>query len=79
VQHDRRRDYGSGRHVDIVRERVRSPISDVELVGVDMTLSTIETAITALTARRMAPDQVDRYARLLQRAQRDCLGRAAAE
>jgi hypothetical protein len=44
-----------------------------------MTLSTIETAITALTARRMAPDQVDRYARLLQRAQRDCLGRAAAE
>ena len=46
-----------------------------EVAGSDMALSWLETAITALRTRRMTPDQLDRFARLVNEAEEMALER----
>lgn len=50
-------------------------MSHAELAGSDMALSFLETALTALRTRRMTPDQVDRFARLVNEAEEMALRR----
>jgi hypothetical protein len=65
----------SGRHQPANGADSPDGLADVELEGMDVWLSNLETLLIAIRQRRMTSDQRGRYARLLQGAQRDALER----
>lgn len=48
---------------------------EAEVFGVDTWLDNLESILRALSQRRMTPDQLDRYALLLEGAEADALRR----